>query len=141
MVEQAVLRVAGPPAPTKLFGPVWPNGSFCSTCARPGLTPPGLKPRLFLQETELRYYDAETDSEPKCVIELKNMVLDTSAQAATKLGKPHSFVLKIDQRQVRRRPVYARLRAWDCAADCAETQVRTPALTKQQGGVFSSSSG
>ena len=53
-----------------------------------------------LQETELRYYDAETDAEPKCVIQLDNMILDTSNQVASKLGKPHSFILNIDARQV-----------------------------------------
>eukprot|EP01052_Picozoa_sp_SAG31_P008165 SAG31_NODE_405_length_16084_cov_3.913982_8_plen_118_part_00 len=53
-----------------------------------------------VQETELRYYNAETDAEPKCVIQLDDMVLDSSISVSSKLGKPHAFTLKIDARHV-----------------------------------------
>eukprot|EP01050_Picozoa_sp_SAG11_P009732 SAG11_NODE_936_length_6480_cov_18.654600_4_plen_162_part_00 len=41
--------------------------------------------------TELRYFEAETDVEPKCVIELTGLSLDSSA--ASRIGRPLTFEL------------------------------------------------
>lgn len=56
-----------------------------------------------LQETELRYYDAETDTEPKCVINLHSFSLDASAEAATKIGRQHSFFLRVNSELISKR--------------------------------------
>jgi hypothetical protein len=53
-----------------------------------------------LQETELRYYDKETDTDAKVVLSLQSLRLDTAPEVSAKTGKPHSFTLAINAENI-----------------------------------------